>query len=181
MRLVIPFFTFLLCNEVIAASTYWSGISVIDDGIYNDDTAQYFLSGNVRTKDGNRAHVRIGREKQCAIEDVVFLAPTTTKSEMIKIEHSIFPARNRYQRPPVAMDSGHPIFFLFGDGLAFLCPTRGFRYSDHLATGYLCVHYLGTIQFTMNFLSDTTGKNRMMLRKFDLSIYSRLDNFGGLE
>ncbi len=57
MRLVVAFFTFLLYNGVIAASAYWSGIYVIDDGIYNDDTAQYFLSGNVRNKDGNRAEI----------------------------------------------------------------------------------------------------------------------------
>ena len=57
MRLVVAFFTFLLCDGVIAASANWSGISVIDDGIYNDDTAQYFLSGIVRNNTGNHAEI----------------------------------------------------------------------------------------------------------------------------
>ena len=45
MRLVIALLTISLCNGVIAASAYWSGISVIDDGYYKDEIAQYYMGG----------------------------------------------------------------------------------------------------------------------------------------
>ena len=57
MRVIVVFFTFLLCNGVIAASAYWSGISVIDDGYYKDEIAQYFMGGIVRNDEGNGASV----------------------------------------------------------------------------------------------------------------------------
>ncbi len=159
-------------------------VGILDEPLPSDIKIARFLPPEYSSYIGigrKLPYVRIGREKQCAIEDVVFLAPTSMTSEMIKIEHSANYVRNQYQRPPVSMDSGHPISFLFGDELAFLCPTRGFRYSDGLATGYLCSLYLDMIQATMDFLSDTTGETRMPLRIFDLTAYPHLNNCGGLE
>ena len=100
---------------------------------------------------------------------------------MIMLERSTDPVRNSYQRLPISMDSGHPMFLLFGNEPAFLCPTKGYYYDENIATGYLCSIYLDQIQSYMNFLSDTKGLPRETLRTFDLSIYERLENTGGLE
>ena len=126
-------------------------------------------------------YVRIGGNKTCNIEDVVFLAPTASQSRMIKIEHSFDPARNQYKRGPVSMDSGHPIFFLFGNDLAFLCPTRGFYSDEPGATGFLCVRYFHLIKEAMDFLSDQTGTERQSIQLYDLSVFSTLENIGGVE
>ena len=79
------------------------------------------------------------------------------------------------------MDSGHPIFLLFDDELAFLCPTYGVYSYEDMPTGFLCAMYLDRVQSAMDFLSDTAGKNRTTIRKFDWGVYPRLDYCGGLE
>ena len=57
MRIVITMLMLCLCNGINAASAYWSGISVIDDGYYKDEIAQYFMGGIVRNDEGNGASV----------------------------------------------------------------------------------------------------------------------------
>ena len=159
-------------------------VGILDEPLPSAIKVARFLSPGYSSYIGNGRklpYVRIGKEKQCTIEDVLFLSPTSARSEMIKIEHSTDYMRKQYQRPPISMDSGHPISLLFGDELAFLCPTRGFRRSDNLATGYLCAYYLDAIQRLMDFLSDTTGRNRMLLMPFDMSGYHGLYNYGGME
>ena len=72
-------------------------------------------------------------------------------------------------------------FFLFGNELAFLCPTRGFYRDETGALGFLCSVYLGRIQDFMNFLSDTRGLPRETLQTYNFDAYERLENAGGLE
>ena len=79
------------------------------------------------------------------------------------------------------MDSGHPIFFLFGNELAFLCPTRGYYDTEPGAVGFLCSLYLDRIQDFMDFLSDIKGLSREILQTYKLDDYERLENAGGLE
>lgn len=159
-------------------------IGILDEPLPSDIKIARFLPPGYSSYIGTGRrlpYVRIGREKQCAIEDVVFLAPTSKQSRMIKIEHSTDPLRNQYKRGALAMDSGHPIFSLFGNELAFLCPTRGFYRDEPGALGFLCSLYLGRIQDFMNFLSDTNGLSRETLRTYSFDAYGRLENTGGLE
>ena len=73
-------------------------------------------------------------------------------------------------RPPWGMDSGHPLFLLFGDELAFVCPAKGY-YDDGQATGYLCAYYKALIQRAIDGLSEPFGIPPMQMEDFDLSIY----------
>ena len=159
-------------------------IGILDEPLPPAIKVARFLPSNYSSYIGTGRklpYVRIGGNKTCNIEDVVFLAPTALQSRMIKIEHSSDPVRNQYKRGPVAMDSGHPIFFLFGNDLAFLCPTRGFYSDEPGATGFLCVRYLQLIKEAMDFLSDQTGSERQSMQLYDLSAFSTLENIGGVE
>jgi hypothetical protein len=161
-------------------------VGILDEPLPSDIKIARFLPKGYSSYIGNGRklpYVRIGREKECAIEDLIFLAPTSELSRMIKIERSTNPTRNLYQRPPVAMDSGHPIFLLFDNELAFLCPTRGYYKSEPGATGFLCTKFIRLTQETMDFLSDTTGRSRCPVQMYDLSSFQHLDKSrtGGLE
>lgn len=112
--------------------------------------------------------VRIGRDKSCNIHDVKFFAPNTNYKGMTNLETSQNPIRARYWRNRWMMDSGHPLFLLFGDELAFICPARGF-YPDNQATGYLCAYYKLLIQRALDGLSDQFGLERMAVSDFDVS------------
>ena len=57
MRVIVVFFTFLLCNGVIASSAHWSGICIINDGIYTDNIGDCGLLGDVSNAEGNRADI----------------------------------------------------------------------------------------------------------------------------
>ena len=57
MRIGITMLMLCLCNGINAATAYWSGISVIDDGYYQDAIAQYFMGGTVGNNEGNSASV----------------------------------------------------------------------------------------------------------------------------
>jgi len=57
MRLVVAFFTFLLCNGVIAASTYWSDISLMSGGGDNKNTGGGYLLGYGIDSSGKRANI----------------------------------------------------------------------------------------------------------------------------
>ena len=158
-------------------------VGILNEPLPSDIKIAKFLPPGYSSYIGNGMRlpfVRIGGDKTCNIEDIVFLSPTSAQSRMIKIEHSLNPLRCQYQRGPIAMDSGHPIFLLIGSELAYLCPTKGF-YADYLTTGFLCTYYLQTIQQAMDFLSDTKGLARAYLQTFDFSAFSLLGNAGGLE
>ena len=159
-------------------------IGILDEPLPSDIKIARFLAPGYSSYIGTGRklpYVRIGREKQCTIEDVVFLSPTSKQSRMIKIEHPFDHLRYQYIRGAIMMDSGHPIFFLFGNELAFLCPTRGFYRDETGALGFLCSVYLGRIQDFMNFLSDTRGLPRETLQTYNFDAYERLENAGGLE
>ena len=159
-------------------------IGILDEPLPSDiKIARFLPPGYSRYIGTGRRlpYVRIGRENQCAIEDVVFLSPTSKQSRMIKIEHPFDPLRYQYIRGPVRMDSAHPIFFLFGNELAFLCPTRGYYDTEPGAVGFLCSLYLDRIQDFMDFLSDIKGLSREILQTYKLDDYERLENAGGLE
>ena len=57
MKIDIIILMMLLCSEAIAASAHWSGIFLINDGVYSDDLGQYFFDGNIRSEHGNRAAI----------------------------------------------------------------------------------------------------------------------------
>ena len=57
MRIGITMLMLCLCNGINAATAYWGGISVIDDGYYQDAIAQYFMGGTVGNNEGNSASV----------------------------------------------------------------------------------------------------------------------------
>ena len=114
--------------------------------------------------------VRIGNNKSCNLHDIVYLAPSAAHNRMCCLQYSSVPARNVYRRGPVGMDSGHPLFLLFGSELAFVCPARGF-YSDNQATGFLCTYYRKLIQKAIDGLSLQLGFNPMAIEDFDLSEY----------
>ena len=118
--------------------------------------------------------VRISREKNCNIHDIIYLVPTDRHQRMCCLEYSTNALRYRYMRPSWGMDSGHPLFLLFGSELAFVCPARGF-YSDNQATGFFCTFFLSQIQQAMDDLSDTTGSPRSILDYFDLSQFTTHD------
>ena len=115
--------------------------------------------------------VRIGREKECSIQDIVYLAPSENHLRMCRLEYSKDPVRFQYRRDALAMDSGHPLFILFGDELAFVCPARGFYYSEGRATGYLCTYYKEPIQRAIDELSALSGVELRNIDEFDLSAY----------
>jgi hypothetical protein len=76
------------------------------------------------------------------------------------------------------MDSGHPLFLLVGDDLTFVCPARGYYYSEKQATGYICAYYKSLIQQVMDGLSAQHGTAMMALEDFDLSGSFVVDNGG---
>ena len=161
-------------------------VGILDEPLSSDIKIARFLPKGYSSYIGNGRklpYVRIGREKECAIEDLIFLAPTSDKTRMMKIEHSSNPLRRGYMRGPLAMDSGHPIFLLFGDDLVFLCPTRGYYDSEPGAMGFLCTVYLELIQCTMDFLSDTTGRTRYSVQTYEFNGFQNLNRSrtGGLE
>jgi len=123
--------------------------------------------------------VRIGREKGCHIQDLIYLAPNRYTSGMSRVKYSEDIWRSRYSRGPWAHDSGNPIFLLLGNEVLYLCPTRGFYYDDYQVTGYLCSTKLELIQCVMDCLSDESGVARMPLTVFDLSQYPKLHIPGG--
>lgn len=67
------------------------------------------------------------------------------------------------------MDSGHPLFILFGGELAFLCPAKGYYVSEERATGFLCTYYRNRIQMAVDGLSLQLGFNPIAIEDFDLS------------
>ena len=69
------------------------------------------------------------------------------------------------------MDSGHPLFILFNDELAFVCPARGYYHSEERATGYLCSYYHNLIQRAMDGLSALLDAESRTLVEFDFSGY----------
>lgn len=143
-----------------------------------------WLPGNYMDYIGNGRKlplIRIGGNKSCNIQDIVYLAPTSQRTRMIKLETSTNPTRREYYRAAIAMDSGHPLFLLFNDEPVFLCPARGFYYDDRQATGFLCTYYKNLIQSTMDFLSDTMGKGRYTIQECSFDGAAKLENTGGLE
>ena len=114
--------------------------------------------------------VRISREKNCNLHDIIYLAPTDRHQRMCCLEYSTNALRHLYMRPPWGMDSGHPLFLLFGDALAFVCPARGY-YGDNQATGYLCAYYKALIQRAIDGLSEPFGVPPMQMEEFDLTVY----------
>ena len=65
-------------------------IGILDEPLPSDIKIARFLAPGYSSYIGTGRklpYVRIGREKQCTIEDVVFLSPTSKQSRMIKIEH----------------------------------------------------------------------------------------------
>ena len=70
------------------------------------------------------------------------------------------------------MDSGHPLFILFGDELALVCPARGYYASEERATGFLCAYYRNRIQMAVDGLSVSFGASLRKLEMFDPSVYS---------
>ncbi len=159
-------------------------IGVLDEPLPHDIKVAKFLPPGYSSYIGTGRmlpYIRIGGNKTCNIEDVIFLAPTSRQSRMIKIEHSSNAMRYQYRRGPVAMDSGHPIFFLFGNELVFLCPTRGFYSDEPGATGFLCTRYLTLIRDAMDSLSDESGVERRSVQLYDFSAFVTLVNTGGDE
>ena len=77
------------------------------------------------------------------------------------------------------MDSGHPLFLLLGSELAFVCPAKGFYYSDNQATGFLCTYYGKLIQKAIDGLSLQVEFNPMAIEDFDFSECHE-SNGGGL-
>ena len=118
--------------------------------------------------------VRIGRDKTCNIHDIIYLAPSDRNQRMCCLQYSANANRFNYRRGPWAMDSGHPLFILFGNELVFVCPTRGFYYSDNQATGFLCTYYKSLIQRAVDGLSDQHAITRMPIADFDFSQYGEL-------
>ena len=114
--------------------------------------------------------VRISREKECNLHDIIYLAPTDRHQRMCCLEYSTNALRYRYMRPPWSMDSGHPLFLLFGGELVFVCPAKGY-YGDNQGTGYLCAYYKALIQRAIDGLSEPFGIPSMQMEEFDLSVY----------
>ena len=117
--------------------------------------------------------VRIGRDKSCSLHDILRLSPDESSESMTRLTTSLTAQRRSYARAGWSMDSGHPIFLLFGNAIAYLCPASGY-YSDGLTTGYLCSKYLSRIQAAMDDLSRATGKDFHELQTFSFATYSRL-------
>ncbi len=57
MRIVITMLLLLTCNLVNASSTYWSGIRLINDGVYSDNLGEYGFLGVVRNDGGKSAEI----------------------------------------------------------------------------------------------------------------------------
>ena len=123
--------------------------------------------------------VRIGRDKTCSIHDIVYLAPSEKYQCMCRLEYSTCLLRSQYKRGPWRMDSGHPLFILFGDELAFVCPAKGYYYSDNQATGYLCTYYHRLIQRATDGLSMLHDVNLLKIEEVDLTVY--LQGEGGAQ
>ncbi|MBR4654482.1 MAG: hypothetical protein IKO72_14070, partial [Kiritimatiellae bacterium] len=123
--------------------------------------------------------VRIGRDKTCNIQDIIYLAPSERNQRMCCLQYSANASRFNYRRGPLRMDSGHPMFLLFDNELAFVCPTRGFYFSDNQATGFLCAYYKRLIQRVIDGLSLQAGQEPMTIEDFDLSEYLVYEGTGG--
>ena len=125
--------------------------------------------------------VRIGNNKSCNIHDIIYLAPTDRHQRMCCLHYSAAAIRHRYMRAAWGMDSGHPLFLLFGDDLTFVCPARGYYYSEGQATGYLCAYYMILIRQALNGLNVQFGIDpTMTIDEFDLSVYGGTQSGGGL-
>ena len=82
MRNAIAIMMLMLSNGASASLAYWSGICLINDGVYTDNTGDYGFLGNVRDDEGNRAdiisdffaHVENGnlymKHKDFSLEDI---------------------------------------------------------------------------------------------------------------
>ena len=122
--------------------------------------------------------VRIGNNKSCNLHDIVYLAPNTGHGRMCCLEFSADISRHKYIRGPVGMDSGHPLFILFGQDLCFICPAKGFYRSENQATGYLCTYFQNLIRHAVNGLTLEMGKDPMAIVEFDFAVY---DDFSSQE
>ena len=56
-KFIIAIMMLVLCESVLAASAYWTGIRVVNDGIHSDGLGEYYLGGYIRGESGNGADI----------------------------------------------------------------------------------------------------------------------------
>ena len=57
MRIAIAIILFMLYKEASATAALWSGIRLLNDGVYTDNIGEYGFLGNVSNDEGNRADI----------------------------------------------------------------------------------------------------------------------------
>lgn len=174
-----------IVNRHIVATNVITGIAendycigILNEPLPNTVSTLRFLPPEYRDYIGTGERlpqIRIGRDKSCSLHDILRLSPDETHNSMTILTSGLTAKRREYARSGWANDSGHPIFLLFGNSIAYLCPARGY-YGDGRATGYLCAKYLGAIQDAMDDLSNATNKDFHALQTFSFTPYARLVN-----